>query len=88
MLQAPEPVPAPVYKFTRACLPANLRAGIKLPLSCIVVKEKYVIYFLLILKEMAKYLLELVITQLATYVSVAFIRVQLISSTAGTAIRA
>ena len=36
MLQAPEPVPAPVYKFTRVCLPANLRAGIKLPLSCTV----------------------------------------------------
>ena len=35
-LQAPEPAPAPVCKFTRACLPANLRAGIKLPLSCTV----------------------------------------------------
>ena len=41
MLQAPEPAHAPVCKFTRACLPANLRAGIKLPLSCTVASDLF-----------------------------------------------
>ena len=31
--------PNPVCKFTHACLPANLRAGIKLPLSCTVLRQ-------------------------------------------------